>query len=805
MAKPRGERIASTSATEKDVARLISRVAELEAESDELRETQRMLAGLMRNLPGMSYRCRNDAEWTMEFVSDGCISLTGYYPDDIVDNRRIAYGKLIQPDDRDRVWREVQAALRRKRYFRLRYRITRADGETRWAWEQGCGVFAKGGQLLAIEGFVMDVTERMRAEEALRRSEEKFRSLYCAMSEAVCIHELLYDEKGAVQDYRIVDVNPAYERITGLKRTETVGRTAKDLYATDNPAHLPVHTRVAADGKALTFESFFEDSGKYFNVSVFSLGECKTASVFFDITERKQAEAALRAGEERFRELFRQMNTGVMVYKVVGDAEDFIIKDVNRAGEKIDSVRKRDVVGKPVREVFPGVGQFGILEVFERVWRSGQPERRSTALYEDERISGWRENYVYRLPSGEIVSLFDDVTERRLMENKILAKQRMEAIGTLAGGIANDFSNVLGLMTGHTSTLMEHLTPNSLAYETAQRLLESERHAGRLTKRLLSVARASDVRGETRIEPVVLTSTVRETVALIEHAFSEKAITCRVRNAEAMPTVLADETQLRDVLMNLLLNAVKALAPGGLIRIDAETRTLAEPDVRHNPDARPGEYVVLRFRDNGCGVAKAVIDRIFDPFFTTDDSGASMGLGLSIVQSSVQRWGGWVRVRSREGIGSSFRLFIPGVTTEAGQGEAAGASSGGGVVLVVDDQEDCRTWLSKLLKGAGFEVIEAGNGKDAAVLFRKHADSIAVSLVDVVMPGQDGKAVLEAILGVDPTAQVVMMSGFSQDYVRGYLERGAWAFLQKPFMAEQLLDTITGLIRREERDRADRA
>ncbi len=794
MAEPRKKGYASRRMGERDVARLIRRVAELEAESDELRETQRMLAGLMRNLPGMSYRCRNDSNWTMEFVSDGCIALTGYYPDDIVDNRRIAYGELVHPDDRDGVWQDVQAALDRKRSFRLRYRITRADGETRWVWEQGCGVFSKAGELLALEGFVTDISERMVAEEALRKSEEKFRSLYSAMSEAVSVHELIRDKRGKVKDYRVVDVNPAYERITGRCRDDSVGKTATELYETDSPAHLPVHAEVAENGCSVTFESFFEESGKHYNVSVFPLGEGRTASVFFDITARKQAEEALRASEERFRELFHQMSTGVMVYEVVGEAEDFIIKDVNPAGEKIDSVRKRDVVGRPVREVFPGVVEFGILDVFERVWRTGKPERRSTALYTDERISGWRENHVYRLPSGEIVSLFDDVTERRIMENKILAKQRMEAIGKLAGGIANDFSNLLGLMTGNTSALMEHLMPNSQAHELAQRLLESQRYAGRLTKRLLSVARASDVRGETRIESVSLTQTLTETIALVEHFIGEKQVACRIRNADELPAVLADETQLRDVVMNLLLNAVKAVPSGGLIRIDAETRTIEERHTRYNPDARAGDFVVLRFRDNGVGIPKSVIDRIFDPFFTTDETGASMGLGLSIVQSSLQRWGGWVRVRSREGVGSSFRLFIPAVTAEAGPQPVAGVSTGGGAVLVVDDQDDCRTWLSALLKAAGYHVIAAGNGKDAVALFRKHAEEITVSLVDVVMPGEDGKAVLEAILAVDPTAQVVMMSGFSQDYVRGYLERGAWAFLQKPFLSQQLLDTITDLI-----------
>jgi two-component system, cell cycle sensor histidine kinase and response regulator CckA len=672
VAEPRKDSCVSRPIGQKDVARLIRRVAELEAESDELRETQRMLAGLMRNLPGMSYRCRNDSEWSMEFVSDGCIALTGYYPDDIVDNCRVAYGELVHPNDREAVWEDVQNAIRRKRPFRLRYRIIRADGETRWVWEQGCGVFSKAGELLALEGFIMD------------------------------------------------------------------------------------------------------------------------------ITERKRTEVALRASEERFRELFHQMSSGVMVYEVVGDADDFVIKDVNRAGEKIDSVRRRDVVGRPVRDVFPGVVEFGILDVFERVWRTGRPERRSTALYTDERISGWRENHVYRLPAGELVSLFDDVTERQIMENKILAKQRMEAIGTLAGGIANDFSNLLGLMTGNTSALMEHLMPNSQAHEIAQRLLESQRYAGRLTKRLLSVARASDVRGETCIEPVSVARTVTETVALVEHLLGEKEIACRIRNAEEMPAVLADEIQLRDVVMNILLNATKAVPPGGLIRIDAETRTVKEADTRYNPDAHAGKFVVLRFRDNGGGIPKTVIDRIFDPFFTTDETGASMGLGLSIVQSSLQRWGGWVRVRSREGVGASFRLFIPAVTTEIGQRLVRGVSPGGGTVLVVDDQDDCRTWLSALLKSAGYDVIAAANGKEAVALFRKHADEIAVSLVDVVMPGEDGKAVLEAVLSLDPTAQVVMMSGFSQDYVRGYLERGAWAFLQKPFLSQQLLDVIADLMCRGE-------
>ncbi len=751
------------------------------------------LQGLMRGLPGMVYRCRVDAAWTMEFVGDGALSLTGHTALELnAAVNRVSYRGLIHPEDLGLALKAIRVAVAEEQPYAISYRLCTAAGEERWVLDQGAAEPAQAGEPRMRAGFVLDITDRKRVEASLREGEEKLRSIYTAMSEGVCVLALVTDDAGEVMDYRVADINPAFERLTGLSAPYTLGRLGTEVFHSRRPPHLDKLCQVARSGRPATFESDDFVSGRTFRLACFALGPHKAAMVLSDMTDRRRAEQALRSSEGRFREFFSQMTTGAVIYDGGEWGSSFTIKDINAAGERVDKVRREDVVGRNVLDVFPGVVESGLLEMLKKVWLSGRSEHMDMAHYKDERISGWRENHVYKLPSGEIVSLFQDVSERRLMENKIVAKQKMEAIGILAGGVANDFSNILTLMGGQTAAILDAVSPESKAYANAQRLLEAEHYASRLVKRLLSVARAGDVQGTVSVGPVAVADAVQGTVELLAGTCAEKGIACRVKNPEAMPYVMADDTQLRDAIMNLLLNAIRATPAGGVVQVDVSERDVKTPNHRLNPNAKPGRYVILRVRDTGQGIDPKVIDRIFEPFFTTDETGASMGLGLCIVQSSVFAWGGWVTLRSRPGRGSSFRLFIPRVAPDVC--ETCGLQADEVTVLVVDDQAEYRRAAREVLKRAGYTVLTASGADEAIEVFRKQADRITVSIVDLLMPGKGGKVVLDAILAADPSAQVVVASGFSHDYVRGQLARGAWGFLQKPFNEAQLLHAVNVML-----------
>ena len=265
-----------------------------------IRESERRLQTLMNNLPGMAYRCANDPDWTMEMVSNGCRELTGLPPEDLVANHGKSFGSLIHPQDQARVWDGVQTAIAGRKPFTLEYRIVAADGQVKQVWEQGRAVPGEDGKATWIEGFVMDVTASREATEALAESEIKFRTLYESMQEGVALHALVTAGDGHPINYRILDVNPAFERILGITREQAVGKLASDIYPAGEVPFLETYAEVALSGTPASFESYYEPFGKHFQINASAPIRGQFATVFEDISDRKRTEAELHASSRRF-------------------------------------------------------------------------------------------------------------------------------------------------------------------------------------------------------------------------------------------------------------------------------------------------------------------------------------------------------------------------------------------------------------------------------------------------------------------------------------------------------------------------
>jgi signal transduction histidine kinase len=370
----------------------------------------------------------------------------------------------------------------------------------------------------------------------------------------------------------------------------------------------------------------------------------------------------IRAGERRFRDLFDNMNSGVAVLQPIGDGADFLVTDFNRAAERIDRTAREAVVGRLLTEAFPGVEECGLLSVIRRVHASGESERVSDVLYKDERLSGWREHNVYRLPGGEVVTLYDDVSERKATEEHLREAQRLEVLGQLTGGVAHDFNNLLAIIIGNLQLLAERKDTDGKARELIADALWSAGRGAELTHRLLAFARRQPL--DPRVTDV--NALIRGMTGLVRRTLDSR-IELRAELAPGLWPTLIDRGQLEAALMNLIVNARDAMPEGGLLKIESrnevigetETAEISEQHVAQADDIAAGEYIVVAVEDTGTGIPAKLIERIFEPFFTTKGAGKGSGLGLSMVYGFVKQSGGNVHLDSALGRGTRVALYLP--------------------------------------------------------------------------------------------------------------------------------------------------
>ncbi len=383
--------------------------------------------------------------------------------------------------------------------------------------------------------------------------------------------------------------------------------------------------------------------------------------------------------------------------------------------------------------------------------------------------------------------------EREKLENQLRHAQRLESLGIMAGGIAHDFNNLLVAVLGNAGLALRHVDAHSEAARILREIEQAARQAAELTSQLLAYAG----KAEPRFRAVDLTALVSETVQMTGRGVL-RGSTAEFDLREGLPRVWGDPTQLKQVLVNLISNAAEAMAekPGKISvrtgRCYADRAMLEGTFLRS--DAREGEYVYLEIEDTGPGIAENVLTRVFDPFFTTKFTGR--GLGLAVVQGVVQRHGGAVKVTSKVGEGTLFRILLPTAAKNAGGEETAPTAAAGptvtGSVLVVDDEPMVRNVARRLLESAGWRAHAAESGEHALALVRGGA-AFDAALVDITMPGMSGCELLEKLRVESPRTAVVLTSGYSQE--SGDKPEDV-PFVQKPYTAEVLLHAMSSAMAR---------
>lgn len=389
-----------------------------------------------------------------------------------------------------------------------------------------------------------------------------------------------------------------------------------------------------------------------------------------------------------------------------------------------------------------------------------------------------------------ILVIDSDITERKKLEVQFLRAQRMESIGTLAGGIAHDLNNVLTPILMCLELLKDD-APNAERLEIIEDLQAGAMRGAELIKQVLAFARG--VEGQRM--PVALGVVAREVQRIARETFP-KSVEFKVQEEPGLWRAIADPTQIHQVLMNLCVNARDAMPNGGRLVLKLENRTLDETYSGMNPESKPGPYVVVSVEDTGSGIPRELMERIFDPFFTTKEPGKGTGLGLSTTLGIVRSHGGFINVYSEVGKGTEFRVYLPAQAGGNGGEEIAAEQpdlprGAGELVLVVDDEENIRIVVQKTLERFGYRVVLASNGAEAVSIYARRQSEVAVVLTDMAMPIMDGPALIVALKAIDPTARIIASSGQPANFgVAKAIGAGVEHFVPKPYTAETLLRAL---------------
>lgn len=512
-----------------------------------------------------------------------------------------------------------------------------------------------------------------------------------------------------------------------------------------------------------------------------------------DMREREHMEDILKAREARFKGMFDNMSSGVAIYRAIDNGADFVFVDFNSAGESIDSISRKDLIGRPVTEVFPGIEKFGLLDVFRRVWQTEEPESHPVSVYNDGHISRWRENYVYKIPTGEIIAVYDDVTERKLTEEHLQQTQKMESIGQLAGGVAHDFNNLLMGIMGYTDLCRNSIKKDDPINEWLGEITRSSERTAGVVEKLLAFSRK-----QTASPKVIdINDAVSEILKMLIQLIGED-ISIGWQPDKNLWKVKMDLSQIDQILTNICINARDAIGGVGSITIEAKNRVCGVDDCATNEEAEEGEYVMLSIRDTGTGINHDTISHIFNPFFTTKGMGKGTGLGLSTVYGIVQQNGGFITVSSELGSGTTFRVYLPraiGVNEEKTADKPDAAIGGRENILLVEDEKSIRVTLKIFLQEFGYSVLAAESPADALLKVEERGSGIDLLITDVVMPGMNGRELADKLCGDFPELKVLYMSGYTANVIeyKGVIDKNM-NFISKPFSREVIAQKVREIL-----------
>ena len=711
--------------------------------------------------------------------TDEIYKILGYSPGEVEPSYEL-FLESVHPDDRDRLGKAVTDAFKRKKPYDIDCRIIKKDGSTGEANAQGDVYFDEEGKPLRMLGLFQDITERKVAENIVKTERKRLFSILDSFPGFIYLqakdHTIPFANQKFIDHYGDPTGKKCHELMWDREAPCDECKTF-DVFKTKKPLEW-ISEHSSRKNLYQVYDFPFIDTDGTFLVLELSI----------DITEKKQAEEALKKSEQLLQSVLD--NSTTVVY--VKDPEGKYLL-INTIYEKLFHVNRNAIIGKTDHDIFPEdmaeafrANDLKILETGESM------EFEEVAPHDDGPHTYISVKFPLKDSDNKpyaVCGISTDITDRTRMEADRLKMQKLESIGVLAGGIAHDFNNLLTGILGNVSLSMMGLTSEDKIYK---RLKEAERaslFARDLTQQLLTFSKG----GAPVMETLLVEELIREPAHLALRG-SDK--TCLFEIADGLPSVEADIGQIAQAINNLVINADQAMDEGGVINISAEAVSINK---KNRLPLKSGDYILIRVADEGTGITPEHLSKVFDPYFTTKQKGS--GLGLASVYSIIKNHAGHIDLNSKVGKGTTFNIYLPVSHNKAmpAKTKEKKVFRGSGRVLVMDDEEIIRELLNEFLTELGYEVECTSDGTEALKTYTEAKEAgrpfEAVIMDLTIQGGMGGKEAIKLLLEEDPEAKAIVSSGYSNDpVIANYRTFGFSGYLNKPYKVPILSKVLSEVI-----------
>jgi PAS domain S-box-containing protein len=641
-----------------------------------------------------------------------------------------------------------------------------------------------------VAAFV-NITERKLAEQRLQRQTVLFQNLFKNSPDAIAVLD---------HEDRVLEINRSFETLFGYSHTETQGREINDLLAPEpyRSDAQSVSEKVIGEVQVVEKEAIrCTKGGRPVDVSligyplVVDQQKIGAYAIYRDITERNRAVKQLHLAHQTLLAILDGIDATVYVV----DMDSYEILFMNKY---LINAFGGDFTGRLCYQVFGGIGHSCDHCTNDRLLDAqGQPTDVCTWESRNSITKKWYINYdrAIRWHDDRIVKLqiATDITELKQAENEkeklqaqLTQAQKMESVGRLAGGVAHDFNNMLGVILGHTEMALEETDPASLLYTDLHSVHQAAERSAALTRQLLAFARKQTVAPKV----IDLNETVEEMLKMLRQLIGED-IDLLWQPGRNLQPVKIDPAQIDQLLVNLCVNARDAIAGAGKVTIETDTKIFDEDYCTDHLGALPGEYVLLEVSDDGCGMDKKTLSQIFEPFFTTKEQGKGTGLGLASIYGIVKQNNGFINVYSEPDKGSTFKVYLPVYAVKSDgvmeKDSDLAVEHGNETILLVEDETAILEMTTRMLERLGYTVVAAATPGEAIRLAHEYQGQIDLLMTDVVMPEMNGRELAGNFISHYPNLKRLFMSGYTANVIahHGVLDEGVH-FIQKPFSKKEL-------------------